>query len=123
AHPLDLLVVIGHVPLPHAQALTTTINAVLAEPAETRGVRLQADFFQSGCRLHASRYGVPRRPDSALRASSRSRRSASREGGSEAKAGSRTPRVSDFSQDHSCATYPCDSPFRRVCRHNWSMAL
>ena len=27
----------------------TTINAELAEPALTRGVRLQADFFQSGC--------------------------------------------------------------------------
>jgi hypothetical protein len=26
----------------------TTINAELAEPAETRGVRLQADFSQSG---------------------------------------------------------------------------
>src|SRR5437870_4797003 len=33
--------------------LATTINAELAEPAETRGVRLQADFFLSGCRLRA----------------------------------------------------------------------
>src|SRR5881296_1370897 len=40
-----------------------TINAELAEPAETRGVRLQADFFQSGCRLRTSRYGVPRRSE------------------------------------------------------------
>jgi hypothetical protein len=36
----------------------TTINAALAEPAEKRGVRLLADFFQSGCRLRASRYGA-----------------------------------------------------------------
>src|SRR5207247_5037036 len=44
------------------------------------------------CRLRALRYGAPCRPDSALRASSRSRRRASREGGSEAKAGSRGPK-------------------------------
>src|SRR5438128_12223362 len=72
-------------------------------------VSWEADCLQSGCRLRALRYGAPRRPDSALRALSRSRRSAWREGGSEAKAGSRTPRCPARSAVSALSVGPCDA--------------